>query len=266
MTEGLPIYFPKDLYHRSKVGFKGILETFGLGWDAERKMWVGKAGEVEGVFEGHKKPALIYIRGNESLVEQAKEFAKLVGAEIREAEVKDIRDKRKEESEAKKLEEERMKKEEEERVKKANEIFEDRFLDDKFVGADLWSHYRLHKILKDMPDNWGVIWSDKQVVVDLKKKLLIDENLAWDILVQYIKTTRHNEPTSDLLIIYKLCGDESERAFCKQYDKLEVKNAIDVMIKEEYIEVIGKEGDGRYLLFVKKPLKPEKNTVRVGSS
>lgn len=262
MTEGLPIYFPKDLYHRSKVGFKGLVETFNLEWDGTKKAWIGKAGEIEGIFEGHKKPALIYVRGNESLVEQAKEFANLVGAEIREAEVKDIRDKRKEEAEIKKAEDERIKKEEAERVKRANEVFEDRFLDDEFVGADLDSHYRVHKLLKDLPDNWGVIWSDKHIKVDLKKKLSVDENLAWDILVQYIKTSRYNEHTSDLLIIYKLCGDGSEEG---KYDRDEVKNAIDTMITEGYIEVVGKEGDGQYVQFVKKPPKPEKNTVRVKS-
>jgi hypothetical protein len=27
-----------------------------------------------------------------------------------------------------------------------------------FVGADLDSHYRFEERLKDMPDNWGIIW------------------------------------------------------------------------------------------------------------
>lgn len=30
--------------------------------------------------------------------------------------------------------------------------------DDEFIGADLWSGYRTRQLLKDMPDNWGVIW------------------------------------------------------------------------------------------------------------
>ncbi len=29
----------------------------------------------------------------------------------------------------------------------------------RFVGADLYSHYRAEELLKEMPDNWGVIWS-----------------------------------------------------------------------------------------------------------
>lgn len=29
-----------------------------------------------------------------------------------------------------------------------------------FVGADLWNGYRVREILKNMPDNWGVIWND----------------------------------------------------------------------------------------------------------
>lgn len=29
---------------------------------------------------------------------------------------------------------------------------------DEFVGADLWSGYRTRQLLKDMPDNWGIIW------------------------------------------------------------------------------------------------------------
>lgn len=32
-----------------------------------------------------------------------------------------------------------------------------------FVGADLWNGYRVREILKDMPENWGVIWSEKQL-------------------------------------------------------------------------------------------------------
>lgn len=28
----------------------------------------------------------------------------------------------------------------------------------RFVGADLWSHYRTHQLLKSAPDNWGVKW------------------------------------------------------------------------------------------------------------
>jgi hypothetical protein len=27
-----------------------------------------------------------------------------------------------------------------------------------FIGADLWSGYRTKQLLKDMPDNWGVVW------------------------------------------------------------------------------------------------------------
>lgn len=30
--------------------------------------------------------------------------------------------------------------------------------DYKFVGADLWSHYRTKQLLKNMPDNWGIKW------------------------------------------------------------------------------------------------------------
>ena len=30
--------------------------------------------------------------------------------------------------------------------------------DNRFIGADFWSGYRTRQLLKDMPDNWGVIW------------------------------------------------------------------------------------------------------------
>lgn len=30
--------------------------------------------------------------------------------------------------------------------------------DYKFVGADLWAHYRTKQLLKNMPDNWGIKW------------------------------------------------------------------------------------------------------------
>lgn len=261
MTEGMPIYFPKDLYHRSKIGFKGLLDSFGLEWDSIEKAWIGKAGKIVGVFEGHKKPALLYVSGNESLIEQAKEFANMVKAEIREAEVKDIKDKRKEEGLLKKEREEREKKEAENRAKKSDECLEDPYLTDDFVGADLWSHYRTHQLLKGMPDNWGIKWSDRELKVDIKKVLSVDEDLAWDILVQCIKTTKEKEPSSDLIIAYKLCEDEAERTFCKTYKKKDVMDAIDTMIKEGYIEVLGVEGDGRYLRFIKKPLKPKKDKV-----
>ena len=33
-----------------------------------------------------------------------------------------------------------------------------------FVGGDLVNHYRVEEILKDMSDNWGVVWSDKIVI------------------------------------------------------------------------------------------------------
>lgn len=32
-----------------------------------------------------------------------------------------------------------------------------------FVGADLWSGYRTREILKDVPENWEVIWNEKQI-------------------------------------------------------------------------------------------------------
>ena len=32
----------------------------------------------------------------------------------------------------------------------------------RFIGADLWSGYRIRQLLKNMPDNWGIIWSKKQ--------------------------------------------------------------------------------------------------------
>lgn len=38
---------------------------------------------------------------------------------------------------------------------KKNEIIDDEY---KFVGADLWAHYRTEQLLKDMPLNWGVKW------------------------------------------------------------------------------------------------------------
>lgn len=30
--------------------------------------------------------------------------------------------------------------------------------DSKFIGADLWSRRRIRQLLKNMPDNWGVLW------------------------------------------------------------------------------------------------------------
>ncbi len=36
--------------------------------------------------------------------------------------------------------------------------YDDKHDDYKFIGADLWSRYRTGQLLKNVPDNWGVIW------------------------------------------------------------------------------------------------------------
>jgi len=46
---------------------------------------------------------------------------------------------------------------------------EDRF--GRCVGSDLYSHYRTEEMLKAMPENWGIKWSEPKVNV-VKKKLV----------------------------------------------------------------------------------------------
>lgn len=43
----------------------------------------------------------------------------------------------------------------------------DRFV--KFVGADLYSHYRVEEMLRNIPeDNWGIKWSEKSISPEIK--------------------------------------------------------------------------------------------------
>jgi len=47
---------------------------------------------------------------------------------------------------------------------------EDRF--GRFIGSDLYSHYRTEEILKDMPENWGIKWTETKVDNVVKKKII----------------------------------------------------------------------------------------------
>lgn len=49
-----------------------------------------------------------------------------------------------------------------------------------FVDAVQWAHHRIEQLLRDMPDNWGVIWTEKDAtnpeVLRLRKKYNIIAN------------------------------------------------------------------------------------------
>ncbi len=53
-----------------------------------------------------------------------------------------------------------------------------------FVGADLVSHFRVEEILKEMPENWGVNWTEKKND-DVKVIKLINEKLISESSLQY---------------------------------------------------------------------------------
>lgn len=101
-----PIYFPGRLYEDNKKSLLKLYEQFGVGWNPDEKAWIGEKGKVKGVFEGFKKPALLHVEGSEEFVNSISEFCKSIGAEVRDAEIKDIRDTRKEEAEEKKRQKE----------------------------------------------------------------------------------------------------------------------------------------------------------------
>lgn len=51
--------------------------------------------------------------------------------------------------------------------KKGFSTMEDRF--GRIVGPDVYAHYRTEELLKNMPENWGIKWSDKlKDIVDKK--------------------------------------------------------------------------------------------------
>lgn len=54
----------------------------------------------------------------------------------------------------------------------------------RFVGGDLINHYRVEEILKDMPENWGIIWSDREF---LKNK---DNNIDKVVKKKVIRKIR----------------------------------------------------------------------------
>lgn len=48
---------------------------------------------------------------------------------------------------------------------------EDRF--GRFIGSDLYSHYRTEEMLKEMPENWGTVWTkgkDIKIIETMKLK------------------------------------------------------------------------------------------------
>ncbi len=51
--------------------------------------------------------------------------------------------------------------------KKGFLTMEDRF--GRCIGSDIYSHYRTEEMLKEMPENWGVKWSEPKVDVVNKK-------------------------------------------------------------------------------------------------
>lgn len=115
MTNSIPFYFPKSTYHASKKQLDKLLDEIGLEWNADKKVWSGKHGTIKGVFKGFKKPAVLYVDGDDVLVNALKSFADDVGAEIKDAEIEDIRETRKVEKADR---DEKRKRDEDIRIKK----------------------------------------------------------------------------------------------------------------------------------------------------
>jgi len=49
-----------------------------------------------------------------------------------------------------------------------------------FVGADLVGHYRVEEVLREMPEDWGVKWSEKKVddkVIETVKRRIIKRRI-----------------------------------------------------------------------------------------
>jgi hypothetical protein len=95
MSDSIPFYFPKSTYHDNKKVLDKVLDELGLEWDADKKVWVGEHGTIKGVFRGYKKPAVLHVGGDDTLISTFKNFADDVGAEIKDAEIEDIRETRK---------------------------------------------------------------------------------------------------------------------------------------------------------------------------
>lgn len=95
MSDSIPFYFHKSTYHDNKKALDKVLDELGLEWDADKKVWAGEHGTIKGVFRGYKKPAVLHVDGDDTLISTFKNFADDVGAEIKDAEIEDIRETRK---------------------------------------------------------------------------------------------------------------------------------------------------------------------------
>ena len=118
MKDSIPFYFPKSTYHDSKKQLDAVFDELGIEWDSEKKVWAGEHGTIKGVFQGFKKPAVLHVSGDDTLINAFKKFADEVGAEIKDAVMEDIREVRKAE---KKERDEQKRHDEIIRLKKEND-------------------------------------------------------------------------------------------------------------------------------------------------
>ena len=95
MKDSIPFHFPKSTYHESKKQLDAVLDELGIEWDSEKKVWAGEHGIINGVFKGFKKPAVLHVSGDDTLINAFKKFADEVGAEIKDVEIEDIKETRK---------------------------------------------------------------------------------------------------------------------------------------------------------------------------
>lgn len=49
-----------------------------------------------------------------------------------------------------------------------------------FIGADLINHYRVEEILKEIPENFGIKWSDKSISTEIQPEInkIVKSNIA----------------------------------------------------------------------------------------
>jgi len=86
---------------------------------------------------------------------------------------------------------------------------EDRY--GRFVGADLAHHFRIEEMLKDMPDNWGIRWSDNSKDIGYYNDKLIksEEESIEEIkekLIEEIKEIVSETPVQKKKKIFKIKG------------------------------------------------------------
>jgi len=76
-----------------------------------------------------------------------------------------------------------------------------------FVGADLTHHFRIEEMLKDMPDNWGIEWSENPIDVSIKLEELKSSDSVREIQVsvlEIMKETMKKAPLKEKKRIFKI--------------------------------------------------------------